>query len=64
MVYTGPLTDLEQILLNRGYPDRIEFVRNNLDNREYQLFYMGLFQQNLEQFNLFNDKIVTSIQGN
>lgn len=63
LVYEGPLTDYEQCLIARGYPDRTEqtFVETGTDG---QIFvYTKVFAPWLEEFHFVNGMVLQSQEG-
>ena len=63
LVYDGPLTDYEQTLLARGYPDHAHMVLRENGEREDLFVYNKLFVAWLEQFKFRDGKIVQSQEG-
>src|SRR5207249_2129508 len=65
MVYEGPLTDYEQLLLDRGYPDTSALTVGESGLLQQAMVYHNIFLLGREEnYNLANDKIVYSFEGN
>lgn len=43
LVYEGPLTDFEMLLIRYGYPDRIQMTMSNMGPTLQKLFYRAMF---------------------
>lgn len=65
LVYEGPLTDLEQLLLRLGYPNRAEITKGESGLVKHLLIYQHLFQQGRnDSYELADGWIVYSIEAN
>jgi hypothetical protein len=64
LVYEGPLTDYEQTLLSRGYPDRCMMVLRESGEREDLFVYTRVFTPWLEQIKFRDGRIIQSQEGN
>ncbi|MEN6626577.1 MAG: hypothetical protein ABFD69_10150 [Candidatus Sumerlaeia bacterium] len=65
LVFTGPLTHLEQILMSYGRPDFYDFFASDITGQSIDLLYTGTFgTRRLENFKLNNDKITLRSEGN
>ena len=63
LVFEGPITDTEQVLLIRGRPDRAEISRNERDGTREQFIYLSWGLRQLEQFYMVNGYIIHSAEG-
>ncbi len=63
LVYDGPVTDYERILIQRGYPDRHRSSQTDSGNRVDELVYQSVFFPWFEDFYLANGQIVQSQEG-
>lgn len=63
LVYEGPLTDYEQTLLRRGYPDTSITVQTAEGWRSDTFIYNHLFMPRLEQYKFVDGMIVNSKEG-
>lgn len=64
MIFDGPLTDLEQVLLRYGYPDRGTMTISEFGTVKHTLLYNRVFGPfRMETFHLANDWIVHSSEG-
>ncbi|HOE97852.1 MAG TPA: hypothetical protein PLS90_12165 [Candidatus Sumerlaeota bacterium] len=63
MVYDGPLTDYEQILLRRGYPSRCEVQMTDTGTRIDVFVYDGVFQPMLEEYHFQNGYLTQFQEG-
>lgn len=64
LVFTGPITDLEQTLLTYGRPDNYEVYNTDAGGTNMNFVYQGLWFKRLEDFKFTNDKLVFSSEGN
>jgi len=64
LIFQGPLTDYEQILLRHGYPDRSIDISEESGRQIDVLVYTGIFLPSLQQYYLANGKIVQMQEGN
>ena len=63
LVYDGPVTDYERILIQRGYPDRHRTSKTDSGNRVDELVYQSVFFPWFEDYYLANGQIVQSQEG-
>lgn len=63
LVYDGPLTEYEQTLLARGFPDRTHMVLRENGEREDLFVYTRLFTPWLEQFKFRDGRLIESQEG-
>lgn len=63
LVFEGPLTDYEQVLLRRGYPDRVLQTRLETGTNEDVFIYFAMFSPRLEQFHFMNGTMTESQEG-
>lgn len=63
LVFEGPLTDYEQVLLQRGYPDYVFQTRYETGTDEEVFIYHGVFIPKLEQFHFMNGELTQSQEG-
>jgi hypothetical protein len=63
LVFEGPLTDYEQTLLGRGYPDRDFSLRRENGEREDLFLYNRVFAPWLEEFKFRDGWIIQSQEG-
>jgi hypothetical protein len=63
LVYQGPLTDYEQILLKNGYPSRALSGRNDAKRRTDLLVYSGVFESKLQQYFMVDGKLTQMQEG-
>lgn len=63
LVYEGPITDYEHILLVRGYPDEAEYFRMENDKRVDLLIYYKLFEPGFHVFKLDDGRIKHAQEG-
>jgi hypothetical protein len=64
LVYDGPLSDYEQTLLSRGYPDRVEVGYADTGTNIDIFVYTRIFTPMLEQFYFVNGTLIQSKEGN
>lgn len=64
LVFDGPLTEYEQILISRGYPDRTNYVIRENGEREDLFVYTRVFTPWLEQFKFRDGHVIQSQEGN
>ena len=64
LVYDGPLTDYEQILLSRGYPDRVETDYPETGTNIDVLVYTRVFSPLIEEFSFDSGTLIQSKEGN
>lgn len=63
-VFDGPLTDFEQILMMRGYPDTAEVTRNIPGSSIVTFVYFGYFWPPwMEEFHFVNDTLIQGQEG-
>jgi hypothetical protein len=63
VVYEGPMTDFEWVLVNRGYPDRAETLRENAGRVLSVLVYSRVFTPHLEEFKFVNGELIQAQTG-
>ena len=63
LAYEGPMTDLEEILLQRGYPDRVMMERIETGSIRHVFVYHKVFSPMLDQFTFVDGQIVQSGEG-
>jgi hypothetical protein len=64
LVFEGPITDLERLLLRRGRPDRAMVERVDPDTRVEVYTYSSLFGVRLDDFHFSNGILTQSKEGN
>jgi hypothetical protein len=64
LVYEGPLTDYEQVLLYRGYPDRAIQLRMETGNDLDVFIYRKVFSPVLEEMHFVNGLLTQAQEGN
>ncbi len=64
LIFQGPLTDYEQLLLLRGRPDSVELMRDERGETRDVLSYQGLLVSRLEVYYLVNGRVVYGNEGN
>jgi hypothetical protein len=61
LIFEGPLTDYEQILLRRGYPDHAISNRSDSGRVVDVLVYAGTFSANMQEY-MMVDGMITQLQ--
>jgi len=64
LVFEGPLTDYEQILIRKGYPNQATVLIGETGIERQSLVYYGWLPGRVEMFNLTNGWIAHSQEGN
>ena len=63
LVFEGPLTDYEQILMRRGYPDNARAFHTESAPRSDVFVYSNLFNPGLENYKFSEGNLVQSKEG-
>lgn len=63
LVFDGPLTDYEQTLLARGFPDNMHMTLRSNGEREDLFIYSRVFAPWLEQYKFRDGRLVESQEG-
>lgn len=64
LVYEGPLTQFEQIVIQRGYPDMADVRRYDMERIAITLGYQDRFWVKQDVFHFNDDKLIQSNEGN
>jgi hypothetical protein len=63
LVYDGPLTDYERILLRRGYPDSAVAIHTESAPRTDIFVYQSVFDPSVENFKFSDGKLIQAKEG-
>lgn len=63
LVYTGPITDLDQGFLQHGRPDYYDIFQSET-NQSVSLIYTNLFPKKLEVYKYNKDQLIQKSEGN
>ncbi|MCE5230076.1 hypothetical protein LLG95_10825 [bacterium] len=64
LVFTGPITGVEEVLLSHGRPDSYDIYSTDAGVQSMNFVYSGLIFSKLENFKFNNDKLILKSTGN
>jgi len=62
MVFTGPVTDYERTLIQRGYPDKAVQIREEIGPERVTFLYRNTLATDMEVFSFADDELITSVE--
>jgi predicted small lipoprotein YifL len=62
MVFTGPVTDRERTLIQRGYPDKVVKIREEIGPERVTFVYHNSLATDMEVFSFADDELITSVE--